>query len=249
MAAADGPPSDDSAGRPVVAAGAVSSDLPLQTRVTFHAKFDEVQFGESVCVVGSHASLGAWNPDNCIVLCTSDEIFPSWVSAEALVIESFTHVEYKYLVKGQDGQVRCWESYTGNREFFTSGAEMAVEDDEGHYRQFVLQAEAEDEEVEQDTPPEWVSASMCACKHACMCSCKHARATVSMCAGVDEELRSVSWRRSVEHRCSETLDRRLCVSVSVCALVLELELVYIPIFAQVGSSELGIRTQKSRQAL
>jgi len=146
MAAADGPPS----GKLTVQA-ADGAQQPLQTLVTFHAKFDEVQFGESVCVVGSHPSIGAWNPEGGVVLKTTDEIFPSWITTKPVPVETFARVEYKYLIRTQDGQVRCWETYTGNREFVTTGAEMTVEDDEGHYRQFVLQAEAEDEEEEQDT--------------------------------------------------------------------------------------------------
>jgi len=47
----------------------------------------------------------------------------------------------------QDGQAR-WEACVGNRTFVASGPEMSVEDDNGLYRQHLMQEEADDEDEE-----------------------------------------------------------------------------------------------------
>lgn len=107
---------------------------PLQTRVYFHTVNDQVQFGECVRVVGGHASLGDWNTENSLPLQTSEDAFPCWISADPILVDLHREVEYKYVICGQDGVVRRWEDFVGNRKFIASGPELTIEDDEGLYR-------------------------------------------------------------------------------------------------------------------
>lgn len=113
------------------------------------ASHSEVHFGESVAVVGSHPSIGAWDVSKALVLKTNEDIFPSWITTEPLVVETHAKVEYKYVVVGDDGVLRRWETYTGNRKFVATGTDMTVEDDEGHYRQFA--AEEDDDDLEDSS--------------------------------------------------------------------------------------------------
>jgi trehalose 6-phosphate synthase/phosphatase len=106
----------------------------LQTRIYFHASHDSVQYGETVRVVGNHPSLGAWDPKNGVRLKTFEDVFPCWVSEEPVSVELHAEIEYKYVVVGEDGTLRAWEDYSGNRKFVASGLEMTIEDDEGQYR-------------------------------------------------------------------------------------------------------------------
>jgi len=129
---------------------ASSSSGPLTTKVHFRVAYEQVNLGESVRVVGNHPLIGDWVPENGLKLTTTEDIFPCWISCEQIVFESNFQVQYKYVVVGEDGQLRAWEDYTGNRTFLTSGAEMAVEDDEGQYRQFVANGEDDDEEEDAD---------------------------------------------------------------------------------------------------
>merc|ERR1719282_123797 len=75
----------------------------LQTRIYFHAVYSEVQYGETVRVVGNHPAIGAWNPDKGLPLITNDEIFPCWISTDPIVVELHARLEYKYIVVGDDG--------------------------------------------------------------------------------------------------------------------------------------------------
>jgi len=54
---------------------------------------------------------------------------------------------------GEDGQLRAWEDYTGNRRFVASGAEMTIEDDEGLYRQRVCQDDDDDDDDDAEGMP------------------------------------------------------------------------------------------------
>lgn len=107
----------------------------LQTQVSWHTVQKEVNFGEEVRVVGNVAALGNWDPALALPLRTSEGQFPCWVSPEPAPVETGTTIEYKYVVVSLDGSEPRWEERTGNRTFLASGAEMAIEDDDGLYRQ------------------------------------------------------------------------------------------------------------------
>lgn len=125
------------------------SKAALKTRVYFHGCWDGTGFGETIRVVGSHPSLGDWNPAGALSLETNEDIFPCWISTDPIFVDLHAQVEYKYVLVGPEGQLIAWEDYTGNRRFVASGTEMTIEDDEGLYRQRTNQEEEEDEEDDE----------------------------------------------------------------------------------------------------
>jgi len=120
----------------------------LLTHVYFHMANAHVAFGNVVRVVGSHPSIGAWDPANGFTLTTSEDIFPVWHSPAPISVALHEKVEYKYVVvSAPDGGLPTytWEDFGGNRTFTASGAEMVIEDDEGLYRQYCAVEEEEDD--------------------------------------------------------------------------------------------------------
>lgn len=128
-------------GRATGTAAAIASAVKgaPQTRVNFVTSLIGVEYGEAVAVVGSCPSLGAWEISKAQTLVTTKAMYPSWVSPDPLPVDSGVDVEYKYIVVSKDGTFRRWEARDeadGNRTFRATGAEMTVEDDSGHHRQF-----------------------------------------------------------------------------------------------------------------
>ena len=92
-----------------------------------HVKFKfskETTLGEYIHIVGSHYSLGSWNPEKSIKLITDPYTYPYWATP-ALQVPMNTVVEYKYLfIKGE---TVIWESL-GNRKIFLTQKRVVVED-------------------------------------------------------------------------------------------------------------------------
>lgn len=120
-----------------------------QTRVYFHVENSNVQFGETVRVVGNHPSLGSWDAQKGIVLQTNEDIFPVWISGDPAFIDLHDKVEYKYVVSHGDGR-HTWEALQDNRVFVASGPEMTIEDDDGLYRQKLGVEEDTDDAIEAE---------------------------------------------------------------------------------------------------
>lgn len=121
----------------------------LRTRVYFHYKNDDINFGECVKVVGDHPALGSWDPARSFELHTNEDIFPSWISAHPLFFELKAQVAYKYIIVQSDGTPRFWEEGE-NRKFTATGPEMTIEDDDGLYRLNHGVHDEEDWEEEED---------------------------------------------------------------------------------------------------
>eukprot|EP00929_Paragymnodinium_shiwhaense_P113217 TRINITY_DN8147_c0_g2_i1.p1 TRINITY_DN8147_c0_g2~~TRINITY_DN8147_c0_g2_i1.p1 ORF type:complete len:1190 (+),score=229.25 TRINITY_DN8147_c0_g2_i1:170-3739(+) len=112
----------------------IHSDVKLSTQVSFHVIEKGTQPGDEVRAVGSHPALGSWDPLHGHRLVTDERIFPCWVSAEPVTIESASKVEYKYVITSSEGAVRSWEGREDNRSFTASGEELVLEDDNGLHR-------------------------------------------------------------------------------------------------------------------
>ena len=67
-------------------------------------------FGQTVYIVGSIPQLGNWNAASAVALSATKytNSDPLWFASIAL--PAGTAVEYKYLIKGSDGNVVVWES-------------------------------------------------------------------------------------------------------------------------------------------
>eukprot|EP00747_Dinoflagellata_sp_TGD_P129147 gnl/TRDRNA2_/TRDRNA2_174638_c1_seq4.p1 gnl/TRDRNA2_/TRDRNA2_174638_c1~~gnl/TRDRNA2_/TRDRNA2_174638_c1_seq4.p1 ORF type:complete len:240 (+),score=55.55 gnl/TRDRNA2_/TRDRNA2_174638_c1_seq4:81-800(+) len=126
-------------------------------KVYFHVAYSEVQFGESVHVVGNHPELGIWDPEKSVALSTHEGIFPCWVSEAPIFVDLHEVVEYKYIVCGKDGKLKAWEEYSGNRVFTASGIELTIEDDDGLYREILGvhggDEDDDDEDFQERKPP------------------------------------------------------------------------------------------------
>jgi alpha-amylase len=85
------------------------ADRTKTARVRFEVEAS-TEFGETVCVVGDHAALGAWDPANAVPLDPS--AYPTWVGRVEL--ESGQKIEYKYVRRQSDGTC-AWEAQTDNR--------------------------------------------------------------------------------------------------------------------------------------
>ncbi|MET9911733.1 carbohydrate-binding module family 20 domain-containing protein [Streptomyces sp. NPDC006476] len=85
------------------------------TDVTFH-ETATTDWGTNVYVVGSLASLGAWNTSDAIPL--SSESYPTW--SKLVIVPKSTAFTYKYVKKDGSGNV-TWESGT-NRSFTTGSS-------------------------------------------------------------------------------------------------------------------------------
>ncbi|MEV6346249.1 carbohydrate-binding module family 20 domain-containing protein [Actinoplanes sp. NPDC051851] len=83
------------------------------TSVTFN-EYATTTTGTNVYVVGSIASLGAWNTADAIPL--SSAAYPTW--SKAVIVPQSTSFEYKYLKKDSAGTV-TWES--GSNRTYTTG--------------------------------------------------------------------------------------------------------------------------------
>ena len=95
------------------------------------------KFGDSVKVVGSCASLGAWNPVEGVSLTTSEQTHPVWTTTRAIEIPMHETVEYKYVVL-RNGQY-FWESLPHNRSVTLTHRAILLEDSELSYssKQFI----------------------------------------------------------------------------------------------------------------
>ena len=97
-----------------------------------HVKFKfgkETALGESIRIVGSHDSLGSWNPDKSIKLLTDPNTYPYWATP-VIQVPMNTLIEYKYLyVKGE---TVIWESL-GNRKFYLTQKRVVIVDTDKSY--------------------------------------------------------------------------------------------------------------------
>jgi len=77
--------------------------------VTFNER-RATNFGQTVYVVGSIPQLGNWNANSAVALSATKytNSDPLWFASVAL--PAGTAFEYKYLIKGSDGNVVLWES-------------------------------------------------------------------------------------------------------------------------------------------
>jgi alpha-amylase len=83
------------------------------------------EYGETVCVVGDHTALGAWDPARAVPL--DPTLYPTW--SGRVEIERGQKLEYKYVRRQSDGSC-AWEAQTGNRVLTVpaSGAEVSARD-------------------------------------------------------------------------------------------------------------------------
>jgi alpha-amylase len=83
------------------------------------------EYGETVCVVGDHTALGAWDPARAMPLDPS--AYPTW--SGRVEVERGQKIEYKYVRRQSDGSC-AWEAQTDNRVLTvsTSGAEVSTRD-------------------------------------------------------------------------------------------------------------------------
>lgn len=58
----------------------------------------DTALGEHVRVVGDHEKIGSWDPLKGLVLCTTPEIYPYWISNEIIQIPRgyFSHNNRKF---------------------------------------------------------------------------------------------------------------------------------------------------------
>jgi trehalose 6-phosphate synthase/phosphatase len=92
-----------------------------------HVKFKfskETKLGENVHIVGSHESLGNWDPQKSLRLFTDPSTYPFWATT-MVELPTSRAIEYKYLFVNQDSVV--WESL-GNRKLFLTQKRVVVED-------------------------------------------------------------------------------------------------------------------------
>ncbi|KNC81765.1 hypothetical protein SARC_05934 [Sphaeroforma arctica JP610] len=65
----------------------------------------QVETGDSVAVTGSCAALGDWDEAKALVLSNVDH--PVWTGE--FNTDAGQEISYKFIIKGKDGKVRCWE--------------------------------------------------------------------------------------------------------------------------------------------
>lgn len=65
--------------------------------VTFSLQNAETSPGESMLVVGSHASLGGWDPSGGLKMTTDAKEYPAWTATASLSIPEGSEIEYKYV--------------------------------------------------------------------------------------------------------------------------------------------------------
>eukprot|EP00931_Biecheleriopsis_adriatica_P067038 TRINITY_DN41246_c0_g1_i1.p1 TRINITY_DN41246_c0_g1~~TRINITY_DN41246_c0_g1_i1.p1 ORF type:complete len:208 (+),score=27.97 TRINITY_DN41246_c0_g1_i1:47-670(+) len=87
----------------------------------------ETQLGETVAVVGSIPALGCWKVGQAIRLRTDAGSYPLWTSPElpSGLFPEDDSFQYKFLVLNADGNVKKWESFSGNRTK-TKGQQLDV---------------------------------------------------------------------------------------------------------------------------
>lgn len=83
------------------------------------------ELGQSVYVVGSHGSLGHWQP--ALGLALDGQSYPKWTGR--LEVEADTTIEYKYVRKNEDGSF-TWEIADSNRAIVAASGNPAVARDE-----------------------------------------------------------------------------------------------------------------------
>lgn len=114
--------------------GLSSPTKKLYTRCFFRT-VQVTDFGEKVFVVGSTTQLGNWVVSRGHELSTSEELHPSWFSKEPVYLPLKQNVQYKYVIVDENGDVKKWEEYEGNRTIIPTGIEMTIEDDNGAIRE------------------------------------------------------------------------------------------------------------------
>ena len=92
--------------------------------IKFIIEEEKTKFGENVYIVGSEDSLGKWDINNSKELKTNNEKekylkFPKWESDFIKFdknVKNDEKLQYKYLIKDQNGNLIRWEQFEGNRE-------------------------------------------------------------------------------------------------------------------------------------
>jgi alpha-amylase len=116
-------PPTSSAPEPAPAAPIVDGGSKT-ARVMFEVQAS-TDYGQTVCVVGDHVSLGGWDPAQALPLDPSQ--YPTWTGRAE--VERGRKVEYKYVRRQSDGSC-AWEAQAGNRVLTVpaSGAEVSTRD-------------------------------------------------------------------------------------------------------------------------
>ena len=68
---------------------------PKTARVAFNVVAG-TEIGETVCVVGDHPMLGAWNERDALELVTTPEYYPTWYSLEPVNLPLHKPIKYKF---------------------------------------------------------------------------------------------------------------------------------------------------------
>ena len=105
--------------------GRMDETLTGSVRFSYRAY---VKFGDSVKVVGSCASLGAWNAAEGVSLTTSEKTHPVWTTARSIALPLNQTIEYKYAIL-HHGRY-SWESLPHNRSITVSHRTILLEDSE-----------------------------------------------------------------------------------------------------------------------
>lgn len=82
---------------------------PTLTSVTFN-EVRTTSFGQTVYIVGSVAQLGSWDASKAVALSATQYTSSNPVWSGAVRLPAGTAIQYKYLIKNQDGSIAAWES-------------------------------------------------------------------------------------------------------------------------------------------
>jgi len=97
-----------------------------------HVKFKfskETNLGECIRVVGSHDSLGSWDPEKSIKLLTDPDTYPYWATS-VLQVPLNTVIYYKYLyIKGE---TVIWESLPNRKLCLTQKRVVIIDTDKSY---------------------------------------------------------------------------------------------------------------------
>jgi trehalose-6-phosphate synthase len=88
----------------------------------------ETHPGQTIKILGSHPSLGLWNPDNAVELSTNEIIYPDWTT-QLIFLPLNTCIEYKYIFKSLDNIT--WEA-SYNRKITLIQNNALIEDVHGN---------------------------------------------------------------------------------------------------------------------
>ena len=110
--------------------------------ITFQCKYN-TSFGQSLRIVGNIEELGAWNPENSLLLVTDPSMYPVWKSTTEIICPVGMEIIYKYILKSDDGNI-IWENLPNNENrkiTVSSQGKFIINDEEGIIKSNIIKEE------------------------------------------------------------------------------------------------------------